>query len=217
MTDVAERVAVPCPSCSTDLETVHEVLKERGDMYTLRCAECSHVHKERIEEDETVDLDVIVSQDGESFKDRVEAPAEETVAVGEEFILDTEEAIMTVRITSLELDENRRVDEAKAGEVKTLWTRAVGNVGVNVTIHPRDGRNDETRSERFYVPGDHEFTVGEKQQFGETEFTIKGIAIRKDAHGYDFDHLDHDGDTAEAKDVKRVYGWDETTTAWSAW
>ncbi|WP_439028457.1 HVO_0476 family zinc finger protein [Haloarchaeobius sp. DT45] len=216
MTEVAERVAVPCPSCATG-ETVHEVLKERGDMYTVRCTECSHVHKERIEEEETVNVKVVVSQDGESFTARVDAPAEETVAVGEEFILDTEEAIMTVRITDLEVGKEQRTDEALAKDVDVFWTRAVGNVGVNVTIHPRDGRNNETRAEKVHVPGDYEFTVGETEVFGENEFTVKGIAVRQDAEGYHQDHLNHAGDTVIAKDAKRVYAWDEETTAWSAW
>ncbi|WP_435334774.1 HVO_0476 family zinc finger protein [Haloarchaeobius sp. TZWWS8] len=216
MSDVAERLALFCPSCGTD-DAVHEVLKERGDMYTVRCTECSHVHKERIEEEETVDVKVIVSQDGESFTAQVEAPAEETVSVGEEFILETDEAIMTVRITDLQVGKEQRVEQAKAKDVDTFWTRAVGNVGVNVTIHPRDGRKSDSRSEKVHVPGDYEFTVGRKEVFGENEFTIKGIAIRHDATGYNHDHLDHGGDSAVAKDVKRVYAWDEETTAWSAW
>ncbi|WP_435361387.1 HVO_0476 family zinc finger protein [Haloarchaeobius sp. DFWS5] len=216
MSDVAARLALACPSCGT-AEAVHEVLKERGDMYTVRCTECSHVHKERIEEEETVDVKVIVSQDGDSFTARVDAPAEETVSVGEEFILDTEEAIMTVRITDLEVGKEQRVEQALAKDVDVFWTRAVGNVGVNVTIHPRDGRRNDSRSEKVHVPGDYEFTVGEEEVFGENEFTIKGIAVRDDAQGYYHDHMDHDGDSAPAKDVKRVYAWDEETTAWSAW
>ncbi|MFD1644255.1 HVO_0476 family zinc finger protein [Haloarchaeobius litoreus] len=217
MSEVADRLALPCPSCSPEFERAHEVLKERGQMYTVRCTECGHVHKERVEAEETVDVDVVVSQDGDSFTATVEAPVDETVATGEEFILDTDEAIMTVRITSLELDGERRVEEAEAGDVETFWTRAVGNVGVNVTIHPRDGRNNETRSERVYVPGDYEFVVGETETFDNDEFTISGIAVRADAEGYYHDKLDHDGDTVIAKDAKRVYAWDEETTAWSAW
>jgi uncharacterized Zn finger protein len=217
MSEVADRLALPCPSCSPEFERAHEVLKERGQMYTVRCTECGHVHKERVEDEETVTVDVVVSQDGDSFTATVEAPVDETVATGEEFILDTDEAIMTVRITSLELDGERRVEEAEAGDVETFWTRAVGNVGVNVTIHPRDGRNNETRSERVHVPGDYEFVVGETETFDNDEFTISGIAVRSDAEGYYHDKLDHDGDTVVAKDAKRVYAWDEETTAWSAW
>lgn len=218
MTDVSERVAVTCPSCSPDIETVHEVLKPGGQA-TVRCTECSHVHKTTVEEDEAVTRDVVVSQDGESFTATVDAPPEEPVAVGEEFVLDAEEAIMTVRITDLELGEQRRVEEAVIEDVDTFWTRAVDNVSVDATIHPKEGtgNREDTRSVEVFVPGDDEFTVGEVEEHGDEAFEVEGIVVRDDAEGYQFDKLDYDGDAAIAKDIKRLYGRDQTTTAWSAW
>ncbi|NHN61183.1 MULTISPECIES: HVO_0476 family zinc finger protein [Halorussus] len=217
MSETAERVAVTCPSCSPDVETVHEVLKDGSGQSTVRCTECSHVHKTTIETDEDVERDVVVSQDGESFTATVEAPPEETVAVGEEFVLETPEAIMVVRITDLQLGDEKRVEQAEVEDVETFWTRAVDNVRVNVTINPTDGRRDDSRSLKISVPGDDEFVVGETYEFGDEEFTVKSIALRDDAHGYDFNPLGEEGDTAVAKDVKRLYGDDETSSAWSAW
>jgi len=211
-----DRVAVPCPSCSPDIETVHEVLSTGGGQATIRCTDCEHVHKRQLPEEETVDLDVVVSQDGESFTATVEAPADENLAVGEEFVLDTDEAIMTVRITSLELDEGRE-DSAPAPEVETVWTRAVGNVTVDATMHPRDGGRDRTKPIEVHVPGDYEFMVGETEEFGDYEFTVEGIHVRDDARGYEFDKLDYEGDMVLAKDVQRLLVRDETTSAWSAW
>jgi len=215
MTDTVQRVPLACPACSPDALTVHEVLSQGGQA-TVRCSECGHVHKEALPEERTVERDVVVSQDGESFPATAEVPAEETLAVGEEFLLETDEAIMTVRITSLELDEGR-AEEAVAEDVRTIWTRAVGNVSVSVTAHPKGGEADETRGLDLQVPGDYEFVVGETDDLGGEEFTVEGIIVRDDAHGYDFDKLDHDGDTVLAKDVKRLYVRDETTSAWSAW
>ena len=216
MSEVADRLALPCPSCSPEFERAHEVLKERGQMYTVRCTECGHVHKERVEPDETVEVDVVVSQDGDSFTATVEAPVDETVATGEEFILDTDEAIMTVRITSLETPEGRS-EEGPASEVETIWTRAVGNVSVRVTAHPKSGEHDETRGFKLQVPGDYEFVVDETDELGGEEFTVEGIYLREDAHGYEHEKLDHGGDAALAKDIKRLYVIDESTSAWSAW
>jgi len=218
MTDVSERVAATCPSCSPDIETVHEVLKPGGQA-TVRCTECSHVHKTTVEEDEAVTRDVVVSQDGESFTATVDAPPEETVAVGEEFVLDAEEAIMTVRITDLELGEQRRVEEAVIEDVDTFWTRAVDNVSVNATIHPKEGtgNREDTRSVEVFVPGDDEFTVGEVEEHGDEAFEVEGIVVRDDAERYDRQQFDYTGDSALAKDIKRVYARDEQTTAWSAW
>ncbi|WP_254273166.1 HVO_0476 family zinc finger protein [Haloarcula marina] len=217
MTDATpgERIALPCPACSPDVETVHEVLKPGGHV-TVRCTDCDHVHKEQIPEDTTLERDVVVSQDGDSFSAKVDVPEEETLAVGEEFLLETEEAIMTVRITSLETAEGRE-DEASAEAVQTIWSRAVGNVAVNVTMHPKNGRHDETESFKLQVPGDYEFVVGETDTFGDEEFTVEGIHVRDDAHGYEHEKMDFDGDMAFAKDINRLYVRDETSTAWSAW
>ena len=215
MDDTSTRVAVPCPACSPERETVHEVLKTGGQA-TIRCTECNHVHKERLPEENTIQTEVVISQDGESFATSADVPAEETLAVGEEFLAETDEAIMTVRITSLELAEGRR-EEATATDVQTIWTRAVGNVSVDVTAHPKSGAHDETRSFALQVPCDYEFVVDEADELGGEEFTVEGIYLRDDASGYEFDKLDFAGDSAVAKDIKRLYVRDETSTAWSAW
>ena len=215
MTETAERIALACPACSPAVETVHEVLKPGGQA-TVRCTECGHVHKEQLPDERTVDRKVVVSQDDESFPARVDVPAEETLAVGEEFLLETDEAIMTVRITSLELEDGR-AEEATTEDVKTIWTRAVGNVSVNVTAHPKSGEHDDTHSFTLQVPGDYEFVVDETDELGGEEFTVEGIYLRDDATGYEFEKLDYTGDTAVAKDIKRLYVRDESTTAWSAW
>jgi uncharacterized Zn finger protein len=215
MEETTSRVALPCPACSPSTETVHEVLSEGGHA-TVRCIDCSHVHKEELPEEDTIQRKVVVSQDGESFSDSVDIPAGETLAVGEEFLLETEDAIMTVRITSLETDEGRE-ESAPASAAQTIWGRAVGNVSVNVTSHPKSGEHDETRSFELYLPGDYEFTVGETDELGGEEFTVEGVMIRDDATGYDHEKLDYGGDSAVAKDIKRLYVRDETTSAWSAW
>ena len=217
MSEVTERAAVTCPACSPGVETVHEVLSSGGGLVTLRCTECGHVHKEEPPGEETVERDVVVSQDGESFAATVEAPPGETVAVGEEFVLDTEEAIMAVRITDLEVGPEQRIEAARVEDVETFWTRAVDNVYVSATIHPGDGTREETRSVEVAVPGDHEFEVGATEEHGDEEFTIEGLVVREDAEGYPTRKLDHRGDVALAKDVKRVYAGDETADAWSAW
>jgi len=215
MEETTERVALVCPACPPDEPTVHEVLNPRGTA-TVRCTECSHVHKTELPETETVTRSVVISQDGESFTATVDAPAGETLAVGEEFLVETDEAIMTVRITSLETDSGR-TEEAAAAAVETIWTRAVGNVSLRVTAHPKSGEHDETRGLTLQVPGDYEFVVGESDELADEEFTVEGIYLRADAHGYHHEKLDHDGDRAVAKDIKRLYVRDESTSAWSAW
>ena len=215
MSEQRERVAAACPACAPDVEVVHEVLKPGGQA-TVRCGDCGHVHKTHIEEPATVECDVVVSQDGESFSTTTDVPAGEILAVGAEFVLDTPEALLTVRVTSLEVGDERRTEEAPIEAIETVWTRVVGNVGVDVTLNPTGG-SDETRSVSLRVPGDYEFTVGEREELANEEFTVKGIHLRTDATGYGFEKLDHEGDVAFAKDVNRVYANDESSSAWSAW
>ncbi|ELZ06363.1 hypothetical protein C482_01035 [Natrialba chahannaoensis JCM 10990] len=217
MNDIPDRIPTPCPSCSPDLETVHEVLTEGGGSLTVRCSECSHVHKVQPEREREVTLDVVVSQDGESFTANVTTPEGATIEVGDEFLLETEEVLSTVRVTSLELDGQRRVESAPADEIETVWTREVDNVSVDITIHPQDGSRDDSRSITVHVPGDYEFEVGAVDDFGDDEFEIDAFVVRKTVTGYDRDRYDMEGDTVPAKDVKRVYAYDETSSAWSAW
>lgn len=217
MTEIPDRIPTTCPSCSSDLETVHEVLSTGGGTLTVRCGECSHVHKIQPPREREETLDVVVSQDDESFPAHVTTPADETVSVGDEFLLETDEILATVRVTSLEVGDEQRADSAAAEDIETVWTREIDNVSVDVTIHPQDGRREESRSLTVHVPGDYEFTVGETESFGDDEFEIDGIAVRGDVDGYHQDKFDREGDMVFAKDIKRVYAWDETSTAWSAW
>ncbi|RJX44089.1 hypothetical protein DM826_03155 [Halonotius aquaticus] len=215
--DAGDTVALSCPACSPHDDTVHEVLKPGGTA-TVRCNDCEHVHKETIESTSTVEKRVIVSQGGESISTHIDVDPEETVEAGDEFIVDTPEAIFQARVTSLELqDGDARPESAVMDDVAAVWTRAVDNVSVNVTLHPNDGSRDESRSLTVNVPGDYEFRVGATESFGDDEFTITGLLVRDDAEGYRFDQFDEDGDMVYAKDCKRIYGVDEQTTAWSAW
>ncbi|ELY56687.1 HVO_0476 family zinc finger protein [Natronolimnohabitans innermongolicus] len=217
--DIPDRIPVSCPSCSPDLETVHEVLTatEGGGTVTVRCSECSHVHKVQPEREREVTLDVVVSQEGESFTANVTTPEDETIEVGDEFILETDEVLSTVRVTSVELDGQKRREEAAAEDVETVWTREVDNVAVNVTVHPQDGSKNDSRSITVHVPGDYEFEVGEIEEFGDDEIEIDAFVVRDDASGYHRDRYEMDGDVVFAKDTKRVYAYDQQTSAWSAW
>ncbi|AWB27366.1 HVO_0476 family zinc finger protein [Halococcoides cellulosivorans] len=209
------RLAVTCPACSPDRETVHEVLSE-GGQFTVRCSECDHVHKTDPPSEETASKSVVVSQDGESWTASTEVPVDETIAVGEEFVLETDAAIVTARITSLEVEDGR-VSSAPADEVETIWTRAVGNVTVDATVHPASGTHDETASATLQVPGDEEFAVGETITVDDREATLQRFQLREDARGYDRRRYERDGDSAPAKDLDRIYLQSTDSTAWSAW
>jgi len=217
MSETPDRIPTPCPACSPDLETVHEVLSDGGGTLTVRCGECGHVHKVQPEPDREVTLDVVVSQDGESFTANVTTPEGERIETGDEFILETDDVLATVRVTSIELEGSRRVEAADVEDVATVWTREVDNVSLSVTIHPQDGKREDSRSITIYVPGDYEVEVGAVEEAADEEFEIDAFVIRGDAAGYNRDRYEEPGDVAFAKDLKRVYAYDQATTAWSAW
>jgi predicted Zn finger-like uncharacterized protein len=214
MTETASRVAVVCPACSPEIETVHEVLSE-GGRATVRCTECDHVHKAATEDDTEIERTVVVSQSGESLTTTVEGPAEERIQIGEEFVVETDDALLVARITDIQVGTEERTDSALMDDVETVWTRAVDNVTLNVTLHPDTG--DDTRGIEVNVPGDYEFEVGSTEELAGEKFTVEGMHVRENAVGYPAGKLDHRGDAAEAKDLKRIYARDESSSAWSAW
>ena len=162
---------------------------------------------------------MVVSQEDESLAATRAFDEDETVAVCDEFVVDTPEAILQVRVTAVETGPEQRTETAPAAEVATVWSRVVDNVGVPVTVHPKegDGRNRQTESHTMRVPGAHEFVVGEKVDLGDEQAEIVGVQIRADAPEYRHEKLDHEGDIAFARDVKRVYARDTQSSAWSVW
>jgi len=198
-TDVTEGdVVVGCPACSS--EEPHEVLKERGGQATLRCLACDHVHKKRVREPSTVELCVVVSQGQESFSTQTTVREDETVRVGDEFVLEADEGVFGVEVTSVEVEEegdNRRPDEARADKADTVWTRIVDNVGVPVTLHTED----DTVSRRMTVPGDYDFVVGEAEKVDGEDFVVTAFVDRRTD-----DRFRVEGDDVQAKNAKRVYG-----------
>jgi uncharacterized Zn finger protein len=190
-------VVVDCPACSS--RGPHEVLKTNGHA-TVRCLACDHVHKERIHEPSTVEVRVVVSQGQESFSTRTTVRADEEIRVGDEFVLEADEGVFGVEVTSVEVPgdgDNRRVDEATADDAETVWTRVVDNVGVPVTLHTEDN----TVSRRMDVPGDYRFVVGERETVDGDEFIVTAFVDRRTD-----DRLRVEGDDVQAKNAKRVYG-----------
>lgn len=190
-------VVVECPACAS--EEPHEVLKENGQA-TLRCLACDHVHKKRVHEPSTVERRVVVSQGQESFSTHTTVRADEEVRVSDEFVLETDEGVFGVEVTSVEIeeeDDNTRVESATAEEAETFWTRVVDNVSVPVTLHT----DDATVSRRVTVPGDYSFVVGEKETADGDEFVVTAFVDRRTG-----DRFRVEGDDVSAKNAKRVYG-----------
>ena len=211
------QIAAVCPACSSPDDQVHEVLKPETQA-TVRCLTCDHVHKVRIEASTGIDVAIVVSVGGESYTTSVEVPSDAVIEAGAEFVVDVDDAPVGVRVTALELGDGSRVETAEPESVQTIWSRAVDNVSVPVTIHPADGRRNGTESESVSLPGDATITVGESVPHVDRSLSVEGFVVRDDAIGYDRRSYRSRGDAAEAKDLKRIYARRAQTDTWqSAW
>lgn len=215
MSEPGDRVAVPCPACSPEIAMEHEVLSG-GHTATVRCRECMHVHTATVE-DSTGSRTVrtVVSQDGDSLTSSIEVPDDAVFEVGQEFIVETDEAVYSVELTSIEGESGQRHDRLDVHETATLWTRDIGNVAIDVTIHPPSGSDASSRSTTLHTPGSRTFEVGEQLDIDGEPGRIHGIHLRDD--DVDRRKLNRTGDTARAKDIDRLYVRSTRRVRRSAW
>lgn len=206
MNEAGDQLAVTCPACSPDIEAVHEVLSGGGQP-TVRCRDCGHVHTTSTGDvaPET-SVRTIVSQDGESVTATVDIPTDALLEVGDRFVVDTDAAVYSVELTDIEGPDGRRQDRLTADDIETLWTRDIGNVAVDVTIHPADGSDEDSRSADHPMPGDGHLAVGEELTVDGEPVRVTGLLLREQSVPEGTDRrFDEPGDRAMAMDLDRVY------------
>jgi uncharacterized Zn finger protein len=177
-----------CPSC--DAETEHAVVKS-GQELLVKCEECGTVHPVASKKTKLSNLKVIVNRDGVSAPYYINLPADEQIVVGKELLVDdASRDVVFTEVASIETD--RRVEKARADEVKTVWARAIDEVPVKFSIY----RNGKTRPLKSTSPGDELFSVGEVRKLEGSKFEITKIKLRNEGFS----------DSAEAKDILRIWG-----------
>ncbi|MFP4590562.1 MAG: HVO_0476 family zinc finger protein [Halobacteriales archaeon] len=216
MSEAGDQVATTCPACAPSRETVHEVLAG-GAQATVRCTDCGHVHGVDLGGEPTRrDVRTVVSQAGESLVTTVSFPESGGVEVGDELVAEAEDGTFAVEVTGIEGVDGERHDALAVADVETLWTRDVGNVAVDVTIHPPRHADERSRSATMWVAGDHAFQVGGEETVDGEAVRIHGIILREATDG-DGRKLDDRGDTALARDVHRVYARSSRHVAERPW
>lgn len=186
-----EYIETICPSCSPDTPVSHIILKGKKDEL-LQCQECKSVHKEK--KPKNLLVRVIVSKGKESVHTRALLCG--LIRKEDEIIIDDEatgEAYL-VKITSIEV-EDKRVEEAKAQDIKTIWARAIDEAIVKFAISHRE----TTESVSMRVPGDREFVIGDKVEVNNRKLKIIRIKIR------DSGFKSRKGVAIKAKYIKRIY------------
>lgn len=190
-----EIIQAECPECSPDGTVAHDILKEAPSLL-VKCTLCGAIHPHTTEKKRTVRLRVVVSSEDTSSVSRMSVDTDEVISEGDEFIVedDTGENVNFVMVTSIE-SNGKRVDSSRADTIQTVWARTVDNVVTRVSIT----RGWQTESIVMDVDGEQQFTVGEIVTRGPHKFQIKKIKIREGSF------LQKKGDTAAAKDIKRIF------------
>jgi uncharacterized Zn finger protein len=178
-----------CPTCGEDTE--HALVKA-GQENLVRCAECSTIHPVQAIRERLANIRTVMNRGETSVSCCINLPEGDLLKVGQDLLVDAEaEGVMVTEITSLE-SKGRRLQQAQAKDVETIWARAVDRVELKISIY-RGGR---TRSLKIPVPGSDAFAVGEVIEASGIKFKIVKIKLRGEGFV----------GRAEAKDIVRLWG-----------
>jgi uncharacterized Zn finger protein len=186
-------ISVWCPVCEEERD--HEILKE-GKEPTVRCTVCGHTHRNTSETDTVTMVRTIVSTGKESRVCTTELDKEEIYRSGDSVVVECGDEVQSVEITGIEV-EGRRTERAKGSAIITLWTRAIREVTVKISLH------EGWRTTPLYLDarGIEEFEVDREYRIGTRRFRISHIKLRNDRF------LRRAGEKAPAKDIKRIYAF----------
>jgi len=177
-----------CPACDKDTE--HIIVKS-GREILVRCADCGTTHQIQKERERLANVRIIVNRDGTSQPYNINLPAKEELRVGGELLVDDQaKDVVLTQITSIETD--RRVVSATASAVKTVWSRAIDDVTLKISVY----KNGITRPLNIPASGNDVFERGQVMEIEGIRFQVIKIKLRKEGFA----------DRAKAKDIVRVWG-----------
>lgn len=187
-------ITATCPECKD--ETEHEVLADTRDLL-VRCTVCGHhqrLPKER--EPRALMIKAIVSREGSSKVCSIELAEDEDCSVDDHLVAECGEDAFGVEVTAIECGE-KRVNRAKAPAITTLWTRAIEQVVVKISIH--DGW--KTIPVYMTCDGEQPFVVGELYTVSGKRFRVSHLKLR------DGPLMRKEGWKTVAHRIKRIYGY----------
>ena len=165
-------VMVECPTCGE--ETTHEVLSGRISGRssnvldsTVKCRRCGQVHHVTLKTEKPLTIPVVVSWINSSRRSSLTLGPEEVISVGDEVMCGE----MPVMVTSIETDENVRVETCKARRVGTIWAKRFDKVRVSISVN----HHGRTYPDHMVVPPDDEFLIGDIIEVGKRDVVIHAI------------------------------------------
>ena len=128
-----------CPVCGSDEAIIlkNKLIKGKNKEireFLLKCDECGSVYNERISQDNPKPFRLIISEHEDTHKIFIDLFPDEQLAVGD-FLMSE---LGKVKITSLELEGEKRVKKAIARDVKTIWASSEeipARFGVSIDLH----------------------------------------------------------------------------------
>ena len=128
-----------CPVCGSDEAIIlkNKLIKGKNKEireFLLKCDECGSVYNERISQDNPKPFRLIISEHEDTHKIFIDLFPDEPLAVGD-FLMSE---LGKVKITSLELEGEKRVKKAIARDVKTIWASSEeipARFGVSIDLH----------------------------------------------------------------------------------
>ncbi len=167
-----EQVEALCPGCGE--HSLHHV--EKGQVAkkgaavegTFTCAECGHTHQGLVEVPVPVNVPFLVSdEEGRTQPLSIQVLDEEDVKTGDEF--EVEDAL--VEVTSIETQDGKRVEEAPAKGIKTLWGKDITQVKVSFAMNV----GSATRAFEAHFDPEDTIGIGDKFDLDETEVEVKQV------------------------------------------
>ncbi len=186
-------ITAHCPECKD--ETEHEVVAESRDLL-LRCTTCGNHHRiPKEKEPEVLVIKAVVSREGTSKVCGIELAEDDTCNVEDHLVAECGDDAFGVEVTAIECGD-KRVKKAKATKITTLWTRAIENVIVKISIH------DDWKTIPVYMEcdGEQPFVVGEMYTVSGKRFKVTHLKLR------DGPLMRKEGWKTVAHRIKRVYG-----------
>ncbi|MDD1675296.1 MAG: hypothetical protein LUQ17_01255 [Methanomicrobiales archaeon] len=182
-----------CPVCDEVQEL--EVLKE-GKEVLVECTVCRHIQRIHDTVVKAIPVKTIVSAGEGSQVCSTDLERDGVYMVGDPIAAECGEELVSAEITGIER-EDRRVERAKGYEIRTLWTRAVQEVTVKISVH--EGRS--TIPLYLRSRGEEEFEVNQEIVIGRRHLRISHIKLRNDRF------MRRKGERASAKAIKRIYAF----------
>lgn len=173
--NIPAAVYTQCPVCKD--ETLHRVIKGKmGEKKTpvlealVKCSRCSHVHQDVIRAERQITISLILSDQQTSQKTKMEFPENEIVKVNSEYQFDRN----TIKITGIEVG-NKRIMQAKAGEIDTLWAKKFDRIKLKISIN----KGSKTLNRTIWAVPDEEFFIGDVMRIKGMNLAIHAIKTKE--------------------------------------